>query len=83
VHRTFSSANGLRTFLLAGRCHGGDHIMNSKSQIYQVEAEKCRHMAAQESCPDAREYYEALQRDYLKLASKAQQERDPALSPAR
>ena len=47
------------------------HIMTVKSESYQAEAEKCRRMAAQESCPDAREYYEALQRDYMKLAAKA------------
>ena len=45
--------------------------MTVKSESYQAEAEKCRRMAAQESCPDAREYYEALQRDYMKLAAKA------------
>ncbi|CAN5225281.1 hypothetical protein BH11PSE4_BH11PSE4_19810 [soil metagenome] len=46
-------------------------MMTNKSQAYQAEAEKYRRMAAQESCPDAREYYEALQRDYIKLAARA------------
>jgi hypothetical protein len=45
-------------------------MTSDKSKLYHQEAEKCRSMAAQESCPDAREYYEALQRDYVKLASK-------------
>ena len=45
-------------------------MTSAKSKLYRQEAEKCRNMAEQESCPDAREYYEALQRDYLKLASK-------------
>ena len=42
---------------------------------YQAEAEKYRLLAERESCPDAREYYEALQRDYIKLAAKALGER--------
>lgn len=44
--------------------------MTDRLKSYRAEAEKCRLMAAQESCPDAREYYEALQRDYIKLAAR-------------
>lgn len=50
--------------------------MTNKLTSYKAEAEKCRLLAAQESCPDAREYYEALQRDYIKLASKALHQQD-------
>ncbi|UZE51692.1 hypothetical protein [Rhodopseudomonas sp. P2A-2r] len=45
-------------------------MTTDKSELYREEAEKYRTMAEQESCPDAREYYEALQRDYVKLASR-------------
>ncbi len=55
------------------------NVMTSRSESYQAEAEKCRLMAAQESCPDAREYYEALQRDYIKLASRALDEQKATL----
>jgi len=51
-------------------------MTSDKSKRYEREAEKCRSMAAQETCPDAREYYEALQRDYIKLASKELRSRD-------
>jgi hypothetical protein len=70
----------LRTFGCSGRCHGGERIMASKLKSYEAEAEKCRLLAAHESCPYAREYYEALQRDYIKLASKALHEQDAAPS---
>jgi hypothetical protein len=45
-------------------------MTTDKSKLYREEAEKCRAMAAQANCPDAREYYEGLQRDYVKLASR-------------
>lgn len=45
--------------------------MTSQLELYEAEAEKFRLMAVQEDCPDAREYYEALQRDYIKLARGA------------
>jgi hypothetical protein len=43
-------------------------MTDSKAQRYRDEADRCRQLAASESCPDAREYYEALSRDYVKLA---------------
>lgn len=42
-------------------------MTESRVQRYRHEADKCRRLAAEESCPDAREYYEALYRDYIKL----------------
>lgn len=42
-------------------------MTDSKIQKYRDEADKCLRLAADESCPDAREYYEALRRDYIKL----------------
>jgi hypothetical protein len=45
-------------------------MTTDKSRLYREEAEKYRNKAVQESCPDAREYYEALHRDFVKLASK-------------
>jgi hypothetical protein len=44
-------------------------MTDDKSQFYQSEAEKFRRMAASATCPDAREYYEALERDFIKLAA--------------
>lgn len=44
-------------------------MTSGKLQFYTTEAEKCRRLAADESCADAREYYEALGRDYVKLAA--------------
>jgi hypothetical protein len=49
-------------------------MSDGKSSQYEAEAEKCRRLAADEACADAREYYEALRRDYIKLAAKARQE---------
>lgn len=42
---------------------------HDKSQFYRSEAEKIGRMAVSATCPDAREYYEALQRDFIKLAA--------------
>jgi hypothetical protein len=41
----------------------------NKSQFYHSEAEKFRRMAVSATCPDAREYYQALERDFIKLAA--------------
>jgi hypothetical protein len=42
-------------------------MTDDKSQLYRSEAEKFRRMAVSATCPDAREYYEALERDFIKL----------------
>jgi hypothetical protein len=52
-----------------------DMMTTEKLQFYTTEAEKCRRLAADESCADAREYYEALGRDYAKLAALEAQKR--------
>jgi hypothetical protein len=44
-------------------------MTEDKSQFYRNEAEKFRRMAVSATCPDAREYYEALERDFIKLAA--------------
>jgi hypothetical protein len=47
----------------------GIDMTDNKSQFYRAEAEKFRRMAVSATCPDAREYYEALERDFIKLAA--------------
>jgi hypothetical protein len=44
-------------------------MTDDKLQLYKAEADRCRQLAADESCADAREYYEALERDYIKLGA--------------
>ncbi|MDB5501943.1 MAG: hypothetical protein JWR89_1845 [Tardiphaga sp.] len=46
-------------------------MQDDPAKHYQAEAEKCQRLATDATCPDAREYYEALRRDYIKLAGRA------------
>ena len=46
-------------------------MTTDKVEFYNAEAKRCAHLAARENCPDAREYYEALHRDFVKLAARA------------
>jgi hypothetical protein len=55
-----------------------DKMDHDKTRFYQDEAAKCRRMAADENCGDAREYYEALERDFIKLAALEQGKPAPA-----
>lgn len=41
-----------------------------KATQYLSEAKRCQRLAREEACDEAREYYEALARDYAKLASR-------------
>jgi hypothetical protein len=47
-------------------------MLSKDDAYYRAEAERCRRLAANEASEDAREYYEALERDYLKLAAAMQ-----------
>jgi hypothetical protein len=51
-------------------------MTDNKSLLYHNEAEKFRRKAVVETCPDAREYYEAMQRDFIKLAVAEAQQRE-------
>jgi hypothetical protein len=41
-----------------------------KATNYRARAEEFRVMALEQTSEDAREYYEALERDFLKLAAR-------------
>jgi hypothetical protein len=43
-------------------------MTTSKIEQYRSEADRYRQLAAVQTCLEAREYYEALCRDYVKLA---------------